>query len=222
MSLALPTPPTAVDWNRFFNLTGAVGLIALAIVVGAMVFFVYSGTRIKKEPIRHAHGPSRVREFVIFSSISVILLFSLVVASYRMTSELQFAPTSPDTLTIDVSAFQWSFRFTYPNNVTSMRDCAVPAGKQVIFNVTSADVMHNFGLPNFKLKIDAIPGRFNILWITTPQVNPNQQLTYQIRCYELCGTGHTYMIGKLIVMEETAFNQWLNNQTMAKLMAAGG
>ena len=73
--------------------------------------------------------------------------------------------------------------------------------------------MHNFGLHDFKLKIDAIPGRYNIVWITAPDVSGNDTLTYQIRCYELCGTGHTYMIGSLVVMSPTAFDQWVIQNT---------
>ena len=222
MSQPNPNPPTAVDWNHFFSLAGAVGLIALAVVVGAMVYFVLSSRRIKVQPpLVHVHV-SRVREFIILASISAILLFSLSIASYRMTADLQYSPATSETYTVDVSTFQWNFQFTYPNNVTSIHDCYVPAGKNITFNVTSTDVMHNFGLPDFKLKIDAIPGRYNILWITTPPVNPGQQLKYQIRCYENCGVGHTYMTGNLIVLEEASFNQWLSNQTMTNMTAAGG
>lgn len=222
MSQPLPTPPTAVDWNHFFALTGAIGLIALAVVVGAMVYFVLSSRKIKiPSPPAHVHV-SRVREFIVVASISAILLFSLSIASFRMTANLQYSPAASETYTIDVTAFQWYFQFTYPNNVTSIHDCYVPAGKNITFNVTSADVMHNFGLPDFKLKIDAIPGRYNILWITTPKVNPGQQLNYQIRCYELCGVGHTYMTGSLLVMEQGAFNQWLSNKTMTNMTATGG
>jgi cytochrome c oxidase subunit 2 len=216
------TPPSAVDWNHFFALTGAIGLIALVVVVGAMVYYVLASRKIKiQPPPAHVHV-SRVREFIVVASISAILLFSLSIASYRMTANLQYSPAASETYTINVTAQQWLFQFGYPNNVTSIHDCYVPAGKNITFNVTSIDVMHNFGLPDFKLKIDAIPGRHNILWITTPTVNPGQQLTYQIRCYEMCGVLHTYMTGSLIVLEQSAFDRWLSNQTMTNMTSVGG
>lgn len=221
MSQANPTPPSAVDWNHFFALTGTIGLIAMAVVVGAMVYFVLSSRKIKVSS-PSPQKISRVREFIIVASISAILLFSLAIASYRMTASLQYSPAASETYVIDVTAFQWNFKFTYPNNVTSIHDVYVPAGENVTFNVTSTDVFHNFGLPDFKLKIDAIPGRYNVLWITTPTVNPGQQLTYSIRCYENCGVGHTYMTGNLIVLDPSAFNQWLSNQTMTNMTATGG
>ena len=150
---------------------------------------------------------------MIFAVISIIILLSLTVASYRLTPNARFPPPVSESLVINVTAFQWSFNFTYPNGVYSTRECAVPANKSIIFNVTSSDVMHNFGLMDFRVKIDAIPGRYNVIGVTTPSLNGNSQLNYTIRCYELCGAGHTYMNMPLIVMDPTAFNQWLSNQT---------
>jgi cytochrome c oxidase subunit 2 len=135
------------------------------------------------------------------------------VGSYRLTIDTQTPPATSESLTINVTAFQWGFRFRYPQNFTTVGECTIPSGTPIIFNVTSVDVMHNFGLPDFKLKIDAIPGRYNILWITAPDVSGNSTLTYQIRCYELCGTGHTYMIGSLVVMSPAAFGQWVSRNT---------
>ena len=91
-----------------------------------------------------------------------------------------------------------------------------------MFNVTSADVMHNFYLVQFKVSIEAIPGRYNILWITTPVANGNTVYTYDIRCKELCGIGHTYMEGTMDVMSQTAFDQWLANQTASTISTTGG
>ena len=89
----------------------------------------------------------------------------------------------------------------------------------VIFNVTSTDVMHDFGLPDFKIKIDAIPGRYNVIWIEVPSLEGHEELVYKIHCYELCGIGHTYMMANLTVMSQSAFDQWLNQTAISQ---AGG
>ncbi len=212
-----PVPPSGADWNNLFNVFGVIGWTALIIVVGAMVYFVIKYRYKEGKPVTTPEpgaGKSRAREAVIFASISVVLLFSLAVGSYRMTTSLQFPPSPSESLTIDVTAFQWSFRFHYPNNVTTVGDVVLPAEKKVVFNVTSSDVMHNFGLPDFKVKIDAIPGRYNTVWISTPILQNNVSASYQIRCYELCGDpGHTYMIGNLTVVDKDSYNQWLAQQT---------
>jgi cytochrome c oxidase subunit 2 len=220
-----PIPPSAVDWNHLFNVFAIIGWTALIIVVGAMVYFA-ARYRSKKEPLEkpmeRTSEKTRVREAVIFASISIMLLLSLAIASYNMSADIHYPPTAPETLTVDVTAFQWDFEFHYPNNVTVATDCPVPASTPVIFNVTSIDVMHNFGLPDFKVKIDAMPGRYNILWINTPSVEGSDSMNYTIRCYELCGLGHTFMIGTLTVMNPIAFNQWLNQTAAAQSQKATG
>ncbi|MCW3994827.1 MAG: cytochrome c oxidase subunit II [Candidatus Bathyarchaeota archaeon] len=216
-------PPSAVDWNNFFNLTSYIGLIAAALVIGLMVYWAINNRYRKGRPVTAWQGLGRApaREAVTFAAISTILLFGLAVGSYRLNTYLQYPPPISESLVIDVTAFQWAFSFHYPNNVTTLDECRIPTGQPIIFNVTSSDVMHNFGLPDFKVKIDAIPGRYNILWITAPTMPDNSTMTYQIRCYELCGVGHTYMIASLIAMPPSEFNQWLNSQTSSMNMTGG-
>ena len=220
-----PLPPSAGDWWSLFTLFFVIALIAGTIVVGAMVYFAVKNRQRKGKPKfipETSLSRSRAREVVILASISTVLLFSLAVGSYRLTTSFQYPPPASESLTINVTAFQWSFRFDYPNGATSIGELRLPADKQVIFNVTSLDVMHNFGLPDFKLKIDAIPGMYNTIWITTPSLNGNAELNYTIRCYELCGVGHYDMSAKLVVMDPAAFNQWLNNQIASNATSAGG
>ena len=73
--------------------------------------------------------------------------------------------------------------------------------------------MHNFGLMDFRVKIDAIPGRYNVIGVTTPSLDGNSQLNYTIRCYELCGAGHTSMECTTNSYRSNVFNQWFTNQT---------
>ncbi len=209
-------PPSTIDWTNFFALTFIIGFAAGTIVVGIMTYLAISNRSRKGKPEAKpwaSLGRSPAREAVVFAAISGILLFSLAVGSYRLSYSAQHPPELSQALVIDVTAFQWDFRFNYPNNnnISSTHDCYVPTDQPIIFNVTSSDVMHNFGLSDFRLKIDAIPGRNNILWVTTPSFPRN----YTAHCYELCGFGHTYMTANLVVLEPAAFNQWLN-QTIAK------
>jgi cytochrome c oxidase subunit 2 len=223
--MSQPIPPSAIDWNNLFNLDAFIAVTAVAIVVGAMVFFAIKYRERKGQPKfipRIGLSRSRARESVIFASISIIILLSLTIASYRLTPNERFPPPVSQSLVIQVHAFQWSFNFTYPNGVSYIGKCYVPANKSIIFNVTSDDVMHNFGLMDFRVKIDAIPGRYNIIGVTTPPLNGNSQLNYTIRCYELCGVGHTYMAASFTIMNPTAFSQWLNNQTAMNATMSGG
>jgi cytochrome c oxidase subunit 2 len=223
--MSTPLPPSTSDWNNLFNLAAVIAVIAVAVVMGAMIFFAVK-YREKKGQTKFIPqiglSRSRAREAVIFASISIILLASLTVASYRLTPNARFPPPASESLVIDVTAFQWNFRFFYPNGVTTLGECYVPANKSIIFNVTSSDVMHNFGLMDFRVKIDAIPGRYNVVGVSTPPLDGNSQLNYTIRCYELCGSIHTYMMAPLTVLDPAVFNNWLSNQTITNTTTPGG
>ncbi len=211
--MSQPIPPIASDWNNLFNLALYIALTALAIVVGAMIVFAikYRERKGQQAKILPRIFGGRARDALVFASISFILLFSLSAVSDRITPNARFS--SADSLQIDVSAFQWGWLFYYPNGVSSTNIVNVPENTTVMFNVTSLDVMHNFFLEDFHVSIDAIAGRHNILYVTMPFLNGNSELNYTIRCKELCGVGHAYMIATMHVLSLPDYNQWLSNQT---------
>ncbi len=208
--MSQPIPPSAADWANYFGFCFSIGLAAGALVVGLMTYLVVKNRFKKGKPeiTFESSGRPPAREAVTFAAISTILLFSLAVGAYNLTTYVQYPPAISESLVIGVTAFQWNFKFHYPNNVTTVGECRIPADKPIVFNVTSSDVMHDFGLPAFRVKIDAIAGRYNIVWITVPLFTGSANITYQIRCYELCGVGHTYMIASLIAMQPGDFAIW--------------
>jgi cytochrome c oxidase subunit 2 len=224
--MSQPIPVSASGWNHLFDLAAGIALIAMAIVIGAMIFFIvkYRGRKGQPKFVPDFRlGKSRAKDSVIFASISIIILVSLVAASYSLTPNARFEPAvSKNSLVIDVTAFQWAFRFDYPDGVATLDQLNLPGNTTVMFNVTSADVMHNFYLVQYKVSIEAIPGRYNILWIATPVATGNQVYTYNIVCKELCGVGHTYMDATMEVMSQTAYDQWLANQTATNSSTSGG
>ncbi len=224
--MSQPIPVSASDWNHFFDLAATTALIALAIVIGAMIFFIVKYRERKgqaKSIPDFSLKKSRPRESLIFASISIIILVSLVAASYSLTPNPRFEPAGVSkSLVIDVTCFQWGFNFGYPEGVITQDNMTLPGNTPVMFNVTSADVMHNFYLEEFKVSIEAIPGRYNILWITTPAVTGNQVCTYNIECKELCGVGHTFMDATMLVVNQTEYNQWLATQLAISASNSGG
>ncbi len=223
MSQNIPT--SAVDWNNFFNLAAAIALVATFIVVAVMVVFIIVNREKKGQKKFFPEmgvSKSRARDAVIFAVISIIILLSVNVAGVRLTPNARFEPPVSESYLIYVTAYQWSFSFDYPGNVSSRGFLNIPENTVVMFNVTSTDVMHNFYLMQYRVSIDAIPGRHNVIWVTTPSLGTNSQLDYKIVCKELCGTGHTSMEIPMTVMSQSAFNQWLTNQTVTNSTATGG
>ena len=83
----------------------------------------------------------------------------------------------------------------------------LPLDRPVKLVIRSKDVLHNFTVPQFRVKMDLVPGMVPYLWLT-----PTRTGTFDILCEELCGIAHHAMRGKVIVEEEQAFNDWLDAQ----------
>jgi len=97
--------------------------------------------------------------------------------------------------------------------VVDSGDLHLPVGKPVKFLLRSIDVLHNFYVPEFRAKMDFVPGLVTYFWLT-----PNRTGTFDILCAELCGVGHPQMRGTVIVEEESAYQTWLHKQkTFAEL-----
>ena len=93
----------------------------------------------------------------------------------------------------------------------------VPVGQPVRLTMTSQDVIHSFYIPAFRVKQDVIPGRYTSLWFEATKAG-----TYHLFCAEYCGTLHSGMVGKVVVMEPADFQQWLQSGAVKESMAVEG
>lgn len=94
----------------------------------------------------------------------------------------------------------------------------LPIGKPVKALLRSIDVVHNFYVPEFRAKMDLVPGQVSYFWLT-----PTRTGTFEVLCAELCGVGHPHMRGTVIVDKEEDYQAWLQGQserTFAKLSGA--
>jgi cytochrome c oxidase subunit 2 len=91
----------------------------------------------------------------------------------------------------------------------------LPVGKTVKALLRSVDVLHDFAVPQFRVKMDLVPGLVTYAWFT-----PTRTGKFDLLCEELCGTAHFTMRGKVVVEEERAFQEWLSGYpTFAQSMA---
>jgi len=127
-------------------------------------------------------------------------------------------------ITIDVVGHQFSWEFVYPNGHSTTGELRVPQNRLIELNVTSADVFHNIGSPELRFKADAVPGQETDAWFVAKQTG-----TYQANCYELCGSGHSYMTADIRVVTQNGYDQWYDrtnetagNETGGNATEAGG
>jgi cytochrome c oxidase subunit II len=149
---------------------------------------------------------------------SIVPLF-IVLVIFVWGASVFFAMARPpdDTLNIYVVGRQWMWKFQHLNGAREINELHVPAGRPVKLIMTSEDVIHDVFVPAFRVKADVIPGRYTQIWFeaTTPG-------RYHLFCAEYCGTKHSGMIGRVVVMEPTAYQTWLSGGGSEMSLAARG
>ena len=110
----------------------------------------------------------------------------------------------PDSEEIYAVGKQWMWKFQHPNGRREINELHVPVGRPIKVLVSSEDVIHSFYVPAFRVKMDAVPGRYQYAWFEATK--PGR---YHLFCAEFCGTEHSRMVGSVIVMEPADYQAWL-------------
>ncbi len=206
MALSLVT----AQWEWLFNLYLTIGTVVGIVVISLLIYnsIRYRAKAPSAEP-SDAIVPGRVpaergtaRAAIILTAIVAGILFPITLGTMATVDLIEKIPEE-EAMVIRVHAFQWGWKFIYPDGRVVINDLRVPKGKVIVFEITADDVFHKFGLIEFKIGGDAIPGKVNRIWIKPERVG-----TYTIQCFELCGVGHALMKGRLIVMEPDEFLKW--------------
>ncbi len=113
------------------------------------------------------------------------------------------------------------------DDVTTLNQLYLPVNKPIIVKLRSKDVIHSFGVPEFRVKQDAVPGLTIPIWfvpnVTTAEMRTrtgNAEFQYEIACAQLCGLGHAHMRGFVTVLSAEEFQKWMDEQVKAAGEAA--
>jgi len=112
------------------------------------------------------------------------------------------------TLDIYSTGKRWMWRFQHIDGQLEINELHVPVGRAVRVVFTSEDVLHDLFIPAFRVKADAVPGRYSAIWFEPTKVGE-----YHLFCAEYCGTRHSGMIGTVYVMEQADYQTWLGGGT---------
>ena len=189
--------------DAVFLMILVIGVFFFLLTQGLLIYFAVKYRR--RRPDRDNETPritgNHVLEFfwILIPSIVVVTIFYY---GWRVYADLH-APQAGAT-EVYVNARQWLYEIKYPDGRTAINEIRVPSGKPVKFILSASDVIHGFYLPDFREKMDAIPGRTTTLWI-----HPDRPGRYQIYCTVYCGTGHSNMLAQLIVMPPAEYAEWV-------------
>lgn len=197
--MLLPQASSSADKvDTAFSYILAIEVVLLILVTSAMVLFVIRYNRKKREKADNIEGSMLLE--IIWTVIPVLLVLGMFYIGLRSFELIRKVPK--EVMTVRVTARQWSWLFSYENGKDSP-DLRVPIGRPVKMLITSADVIHSFYIPAFRIKEDCVPRMQTYLWFTAKETG-----TYDIFCTEYCGLGHSGMVSRAIVMPESDFDTW--------------
>jgi cytochrome c oxidase subunit 2 len=200
------------DW-LIISLVG-ISMLVLVLVMGLMFVFIIR--------YRHDSGIDRGkvarktwRIEAAWSAATLAAFFGLFIWGADLFVRIYKPRDNP--LTINVVGKQWMWKVEYPGGQREINALHIPVGRNVQLLLTSEDVIHDFGLPEFRLKRDVLPGRLESLW-----VNADRPGRYHLFCDQFCGTDHASMVGSVVVMTTPEYQEWLERDGTSRGLVAEG
>ncbi len=200
-----------VDKLYFFSL-GISAFFSLLIAGVVCFFFIKYKRQRANDTGVPVHGSLALE--IVWSVIPLLITMALFAWGAKVFIDLRSPPT--DAREYWVTGKQWMWKIQHPEGQREINERHVPKGQPIKLTMTSEDVIHSFFIPAFRVKQDVLPGRYSTVWFEATQTG-----TFHLFCAEYCGTEHSKMIGKVIVMEPEDYQTWLAGGVAQPPVVAG-
>jgi cytochrome c oxidase subunit 2 len=206
------TMATQVD-GLFFFLVGVSVFFATLIFIVIIVFAVKYRRRSENE------RPQEIQSDLRLEILWTVIPLGLTLVMFVWGAKLFFSINDPpaNSLEINVVAKQWMWKAQHPEGQLEIDELHIPVGRPVKLIMTSQDVIHDFFVPAFRVKKDVLPGRYTTVWFEATAAGE-----YHLFCSQYCGTQHSLMIGRIVVMPLTEYQAWLSGGVTGVSLATAG
>ena len=188
-----------IDQLHFF-IIGTTFVGAFGILGAALWFSFKYRRRSDREYAPRIWSPTWLEVSSVGTLLSLFILWWAI--GVRQYGELQNTPAN--AMDVYVVGKQWMWKFTYPDGKSSAGVLVVPSGRPIRLLLTSRDVIHSFFVPAFRIKQDAVPGRYSSVWFEA-----DREGTYRAMCAEYCGQSHSRMWADVVVLDPEDYERWL-------------
>jgi cytochrome c oxidase subunit II len=162
------------------------------------------------------HGNTRLE--IIWTAVPAILLVGLCTYAFLVLEDVEQAPAGQELkVRVVGQQFAWTFYYRAGGKEVASPQLHLPVNQSVEFTIQSKDVLHDFWVPAFRMKKDAVPG-IDVKY----RVTPNRTGTFPIVCAELCGLGHAVMRANATVQPRSAYARWLADLRSGRAAGGGG
>lgn len=203
-SFWMPPPGSSVaaEVDSIFYFIFWVALFFFFLIVSLMAAFVLRYRRREGAGPRPSAEHSLALELTWSVIPAIILVFTFHIG-FKSFMNLNTPPAN--AYEILVTGQKWAWLFTYSNGYVD-ENLHAPQGRPVVLVMTSEDVIHSLFIPDFRVKNDAVPGRYSKVWFAAKDAGE-----HDIYCAEYCGTGHSTMHARVIVHRRGEFEKWLED-----------
>jgi cytochrome c oxidase subunit 2 len=198
--------------NLYFFVLAITAFFALLVVVLVVIFAV----KYRDDSGLKVGGPPEGSIPLEIGWAVIPFLIAMVIFVYSTVVFFNLVRPPDQTLEIYSTGKRWMWRFQHIDGQSEINELHVPTGRPVKVTFTSEDVIHNLFIPAFRVKADAIPGRYSSIWFT-----PTKAGEYHLFCAEYCGTKHSGMVGRVVVMEPNQYQAWLSSGAGQSMSARG-
>ena len=211
-SVPLQGTEVAARWDSLYSFLVGLSVFFFILVVGAMLYFIVAYRHDARKKTKYITGNHLLE--AIWVGVPTLLLLMIFAWGYSIYHSMTQAP--PDAYEIRVLGRQWLWTFQYDNGRTTTGEVFVPMNRPVKLIMTSEDVLHGFFIPNFRIKQDVVPGMYTSIWFmaTVPG-------KHQVFCTEYCGTSHSGMLAKVVVLDDQQWKAWNQGKKMDGIPEAG-
>jgi cytochrome c oxidase subunit II len=182
-------------------------LVAVTVFFVALIFFMIVIFAVKYRRRSEDERPRPIEgNFwleIFWSAIPLGLTMVMFVWGAIIYFDIYNPPN--DALEISIVGRQWMWKAQHAEGQREINELHVPVGQAVKLTMTSEDVIHDVFLPAFRIKQDVLPGRYTTLWFQATKAG-----VYPLYCAEYCGTQHSGMLGRVVVLEPAEFEKWLS------------
>jgi len=178
--------------------------VTVFFTVGISIAILFFAVKYRRRS--DADRPPEIHGSLALELTWTLVPLGIVVVMFVWGAKVFFHMNRPpdDAMTVSVVGKRWMWKLQHPTGQREINELHVPVGRAVKLVITSEDAIHSFFVPAFRIKKDAVPGRYNVAWFRATKTG-----TYHLFCAEYCGTEHSKMIGKVVVMEPGEYQTWL-------------
>jgi len=196
--------------------------IALIVVTGTVsllvwLLIIYFGIKYRRRPdneLAQDYEPPQILEIGWIVLPTIIFIGIFLWGAWLFFQE-QRVPAN--ALDVYATARQWMWKFEHAGGQRELNTLHVPIGRPIRITMASEDVIHSLWFPAFRVKMDVLPSRYRTMWFQATKTG-----RFHIFCAEYCGMNHSGMIGSIIVMQPSEFDNWLSGNAAQQSPAVAG